>query len=84
MFFKPSYAVTHRGGLTIVTASNPVLGTAVSVVMDADQHARFHRWLQGQGMIHEVLPDLTAEQREGLLSGIDPETWDDLFGEDVA
>ena len=40
------------------------------------------RWRSGW-LIHEALPRLTASQREFLISGLTPATWDSLFNEEV-
>jgi len=39
-----------------------------------------NRWLNGES-IQECFPDLTAEEREILLSGIDNNHWTEMFGE---
>jgi hypothetical protein len=33
--------------------------------------------------IQEIMPNLTADQREFLISGITPEEWEELFTEEV-
>jgi hypothetical protein len=37
-------------------------------------------WMQSGEMIQNVMPDLTKDQHEFLISGITPEEWDDIFG----
>lgn len=39
------------------------------------------RWQRSNRPIQEMLPGLTLEQREFLLSGSTPQEWDDLFNE---
>ena len=36
----------------------------------------------GGGLVQHVFPNLNAEQREFLLSGITPQEWNETFGED--
>ena len=36
------------------------------------------RWEAGE-LIQNVMPDLTAEQREFLISGVTPPEWDRMF-----
>ena len=39
------------------------------------------RWTNGD-LIQNVFPDLSADQREFLMSGITPEEWNQNFGEE--
>ena len=42
-----------------------------------------NRWQSGQcGLVQNEFPDLTADQREFLMTGCTPEEWDELFGEE--
>jgi hypothetical protein len=43
--------------------------------------ADMNRWLNG-GLAQDCFPYLSADDRELCMSGIDPEHWDDIFGED--
>lgn len=40
---------------------------------------QWKRWRQGTH-IQEAMPNLDADEREFLISGIAPEEWDELFG----
>src|SRR5215469_3781301 len=40
------------------------------VDLTLDQFERFLKWQNGDGMIQNMLPDLTASQREILISGL--------------
>ncbi len=44
---------------------------------------KYHRWQSGQ-LIQEVFPQLSAEQREVMVSGTHPYCWDKMYlkGED--
>lgn len=33
-------------------------------------------WNQGQDLIQRIMPDLTADQREFIMTGCTPEEWD--------
>ena len=33
-------------------------------------------------LIQHIFPELTADQREFILTGITPEEWDELYGEE--
>lgn len=41
----------------------------------------YNRW-QGGELIQVVFPDLSAEERELLISGTCPSCWDAMFGEE--
>ena len=43
--------------------------------------ADMNRWLNG-GLTQDCFPYLSADDRELCMSGIDPEHWDNIFGED--
>jgi hypothetical protein len=36
-------------------------------------------WDSGKGLIQEVFPKLTADQREFIMSGITQDEWDNAF-----
>jgi hypothetical protein len=37
-------------------------------------------WMQG-GLIQDVMPNLSADDREFIMTGITPEEWEAAFGE---
>ena len=41
----------------------------------------FRRWQAGE-YIQDALPELSCDDREILISGICPDCWADIFGED--
>jgi hypothetical protein len=50
----------------------PFMGTPeVNVRLTADQYRRYQLWRDGHVMIQEALPELSIDQREMLLSGLD-------------
>lgn len=44
--------------------------------------SRFMRWRTGGGLIQSIFPELSADQREFLMSGTTPEEWAAVFGLD--
>jgi len=40
------------------------------------------RYASGEGFIQEIFPNLNADEREFIKSGITPIEWDSLFGEE--
>lgn len=43
---------------------------------------RLERWEQSGQLVQDAFPDLTADQREFLISGMLPDEWDDAYGEE--
>ena len=37
---------------------------------------------QRGGLVQNIFPNLTTEQREFLITGLTPEKWDAIFGEE--
>lgn len=42
--------------------------------------AQMDRWLGGLELIQDVMPELSADDREFMISGITPEMWEKTFG----
>lgn len=53
-----------------------------SLILTADQFARYERWRTTGGYIQNLLPELSDGEREILLSGIQPNDWDKAFGDE--
>lgn len=39
-------------------------------------------WMSGEMLIQEALPEVSASVREQLISGICPDCWNSMFGEE--
>lgn len=50
-------------------------------ISDWEFEAGYDRWRNG-GYIQDCFPTLTAEQREFVKTGITPEKWAELFGDE--
>ena len=68
-------------GNFLVTVTPPAeTGFSPSMItLNPNQYERYLGWLDGFGLIQDTFPDLTAEQREILQTGIGPEEWDKAF-----
>lgn len=53
-----------------------------SVTLTISQYARYTRWLKGDLLLQQLLPELSSDNKEILLSGIGPKDWDALFGDE--
>jgi hypothetical protein len=71
-------------GIWTVTVTPPGWSgfTASTVRLPPDQHARYLAWLAGDGLIQELLPELTDADREILMTGIDEAQWQAAFGDE--
>jgi|TARA_R100000697_G_scaffold25916_1_gene34391 hypothetical protein len=43
--------------------------------------AQLAAWVDGS-LIQDVMPDISADEREFIMTGITPDEWDAEFGED--
>ena len=57
----------------------PICGLEQSVMVR--QYA-YMKWVNKELSLQEAMPELTADEREALLSGICPQCWDKRFKED--
>jgi hypothetical protein len=64
-----------------ITRTNPVTGKQITRDIPVTQ-AQLDAWNQGK-LIQDAMPNLSADDREFILTGILPEQWEDMFkGED--
>ena len=56
------------------TISGKINGTMIPVSKN-----QIRRWVKGE-LIQDVMPDLTKDEREFMISGITQEEWYGLFG----
>lgn len=66
---------TINGKITVATTCPMCGDTAILSLPEAGYEA----WQNG-AMIQNALPDLDADDRERLISGICPSCWDKMFG----
>ena len=64
----------------IVERRCPMCGEIQMVVMTKDQYKRYLDWEDRKGCIQDLLPDLTADEREILMTGTCPDCWNKMFG----
>jgi hypothetical protein len=57
-------------------------GKRHSVKMDDTQYAGYVLWMEGHGHIQNLIPRLSADDREMLISGTDPVCWNIMFPPD--
>lgn len=82
MFANPEYKVF--GPTSLNTYEVDVFVEKVhkgTIVLTAGQLDGFYRWVKGNALIQNALPDLTADEREMLMTGITASEWDEMFAE---
>lgn len=69
---------------TKVTCMNKITGKLTEIILKLSfQELYVAKAKYDQGaMIQDVLPELTPDERELLLTGITPEEWEELFGKE--
>jgi hypothetical protein len=55
-------------------------GEEAVVKLTGDQFRRYKQWLRGHGLIQDCLPDLSAGDREKLITGLDDEAFAEACG----
>tara|TARA_B110000444_G_C18670448_1_gene514963 strand:+ start:196 stop:438 length:243 start_codon:yes stop_codon:yes gene_type:complete len=55
----------------------PIIDENYSVTIEI---AQYTSWKKGE-FIQQVMPELSSEDREFLISGMTPAMWDNIFGE---
>lgn len=60
----------------------PVCMSAHIVHLTREQGLRYGTYRTGKGHIQDILPDLSADDREQLITGICPECFASIGGED--
>ena len=61
---------------------SPFSGNTNSMFMLLDV-ADYNNWRSGGDNIQDIMPYLSADEREFLMTGIMPEEWGQAFGEEV-
>ena len=62
----------------LITKTSPISGKQHTMEIPVTQQ-QIDAWERGE-LIHKAMPEVPAELREFILSGITPEEWNDLFG----
>lgn len=77
---KREVAVQSDGSVIVYVTPPAFLALPrVSVHLTADQYTRYVGWRLHRGTIQELLFDLSVDDREKLLSGMDGSTFDRLY-----
>jgi len=61
----------------LITRNSPFTGTTISMNIDITQ-AQLDAWQAG-ALIQDAMPNISADEREFIMTGITAEEWDELF-----
>lgn len=61
-----------------ITKVSPLTGKSNTMDLPVTQE-QIDRWQRREGLIQNIMPDLSPDQREFLMSGYTPEDWATLF-----
>lgn len=77
-------AVQLFSGAWLITVTPPPASGfgPTNTVLTPDQYQRYLNWLQHKSLIQDALPDLSKNQREILMTGIDQDQWNDTIKDD--
>jgi hypothetical protein len=60
----------------------PLCGGATVITLESDDEAsRLGRWLSGESYVQVMFPELSADEREILMTGCHSDCWDNTFKE---
>jgi hypothetical protein len=78
MTIAPTYSTTTDGDTTTIHATCPLCDDTKDIAVPT---FGFHRWKQG-ALIQNALPEISAGDRERLITGYCEECWNTLFPDD--
>jgi hypothetical protein len=64
-----------------LTRKDPLTGISNTLELDITD-LQLTQWQQGLGKIQDIFPNLSADEREFIMTGLTAESWDALFAED--
>ena len=63
-----------------ILRTSRISGNTSAMNIDITQ-AQLDAWVDGS-LIQDVMPDISADEREFIMTGTTPDEWDAMFGED--
>lgn len=65
----------------LVQKKSMVSGRVNSMLLPTTQ-GKIEYWIESGKLIQDVMPDLSADHRQFLMSGITPREWNDMCGDE--
>ena len=63
-----------------ITKASPITSKETSMEIDVTED-QIKAWENGQ-LIQDAMPNLSADEREFIMTGITPDEWDEVFGDE--
>lgn len=64
-----------------ITRKSIVSGKERTLDIDITED-QLKRWENGEGLIQNIMPDITPDEREFIITGITNDEWDETFKEE--
>jgi hypothetical protein len=61
-----------------LTRKDPLTGMSNTLELDITD-LQLTQWQQGLGRIQDIFPNLSADEREFIMTGLTADSWDTLF-----
>jgi hypothetical protein len=65
----------------LVTKTSIITGIERTVDIDITLD-QLKRWERGEDIIQNIMPNLTANEREFIMTGMTPDEWDEVIGDE--
>lgn len=65
----------------LVTKTSIITGIERTVDIDITPD-QLKRWERGEDIIQNIMPNLTANEREFIMTGMTPDEWDEVIGDE--
>jgi len=79
------FSIANSNGKTEFARKSIHSGEMNSVILNLDFidfAVRFQTWIQREGLIQDLFPSLSSDEREFIQTGITHDEWDEMFGDE--
>ena len=79
------FSIANSNGKTEFARKSIHSGEMNSVILNLDVidfAVRFQTWIQREGLIQDLFPSLSSDEREFIQTGITHAEWDEMFGDE--
>lgn len=81
------FSIANSNGKTEFARKSIHSGEMNSVILNLDVidfAVRFQTWIQREGLIQDLFPSLSSDEREFIQTGITHAEWDEMFGDEAS
>lgn len=65
-----------------ITRTSPISGKTRTMDLNVTEE-EIQKYKDGDGLIQDLLPNLSPDEREFLMTGITPDEYENLFGDEA-